>query len=256
MRMANGLLTGTGAAVAALSIAACAAVDTTSTDRFSATGEVIALGGAGAGAANACFTCHGLDGSGDGAGSPRLAGLDAGYLERQLIAYADGRRDHRQMAWIAQRLDPAERRSVADHYAGLPFAGASRRAAPGGEQLYHRGDPARGIPACANCHGGNGEGIGPANPPLAGQSALYIAGQLDEWRKSRRRNDPDDVMLAVSQRLSPEQMVAVARYAAALPGGPPRPESAAALRSAHRAATRSDAPAPPRHVPEAARAAE
>ena len=245
-----------GSAVAALSLAACAAVDTTSAERFSATGEVIALSGASAGAANACFTCHGLDGAGDGAGTPRLAGLDSGYLERQLNAYADGRRDHLQMAWIAQRLGPTERRAVASHYAGLPFAGTSRRAGPGGEQLYRRGDAVRGIPACASCHGGNGEGIGPANPPLAGQPAHYIAGQLDAWRQSRRRNDPDDVMLAISQRLSPAERAAVARYASALPGGPPRPESAEALRSAHRAATRSDAPAPPRHVPEAARAAQ
>jgi len=243
-------------AAAALSLTACAAVDTTSDERYSATGEVIALGGAGAGAANACFTCHGLDGAGDGAGTPRLAGIDAGYLERQLQAYADGRRDHLQMGWIAKRLGPTERRAVAIHYAGMAFAGVAPRPQAGGEQLYLHGDAAREIPACASCHGVNGEGVGPANPPLAGQPAAYLAGQLDQWRKSRRRNDPDDVMLAISQRLSPAERVAIARYAAALPGGPPRPESAEALRSAHRAATRSDAPAPPRHVPEAARAAE
>lgn len=245
-----------GMAIAASSLAACAAVDTTSDERFSATGEVIALSGAGAGAANACFTCHGLDGAGDGAGSPRLAGLDAGYLERQLQAYADGRRDHRQMGWIAGRLGPAERRAVAAHYAGMPFAGPEERSRAGGERLYRRGDAARGIPACAACHGDNGDGIGPANPPLAGQPAAYLASQLDAWRQSRRRSDPDGVMLAISQRLSPAERVAVSRFAAALPGAPPRPESAAALRSAHRAATRNDAPAPPRHVPEAARAAQ
>ena len=76
----------------------CTAVDSKSSDRFTETGELIAMSGGGAGAANACFTCHGLDGRGDGAGSPRLAGLDAGYLERQLIANSDGRRHHKQMA--------------------------------------------------------------------------------------------------------------------------------------------------------------
>lgn len=241
---------------AALLLAACTAVDSTSRDHFAATGEVIALSGADAGAGNACFTCHGLDGAGDGVGSPRLAGIDAGYLERQLQAYADGRREHAQMGWIAQRLDASERRAVADYYARLPFASLPSQPPQTASLLYHRGDGTRGIPACASCHGNLGEGAGPGNPPLAGQPPAYLAGQLDQWRKSRRRNDPDDVMLAISQRLSPAEIVRVSRYAAALPGGPSRRASAEALRSAHRAATRNGAPAPPRHVPEAARAAE
>ena len=62
------------------SLTGCTAADTTSLDRFSATGELVALSGAGAGAANACVTCHGLQGQGDGAGAPRLAGLDAGEV--------------------------------------------------------------------------------------------------------------------------------------------------------------------------------
>ncbi len=99
----------------------CSATETRSLDRFAKDGRIIALSGAGAGANNACFTCHGLDGRGDGAGSPRLAGLDAGYLERQLEAYADGRRYHQQMGWIAKQLDARERKAVSFHYAGLAY---------------------------------------------------------------------------------------------------------------------------------------
>ena len=235
----------------------CAAGEPTSTDRFAQTGELIALSGAGAGAANACFTCHGLAGRGDGAGSPRLAAIDAGYLERQLIAFADGRRDHAQMSWIAKRLDPAERRAVAAYYAAMPFDGRQRgRSATAATNLYLRGDPERGIPACATCHGVNGEGIGPANPPLAGQPAAYLAAQLDEWRRSSRRSDPGGVMLGISQLLSPRETAGLSRHAAGLSGATLRPEPAEALRSAHRVSTRSGAPAPPLHVPEAARAAE
>ena len=237
-------------------LTACAAGETTSMDRFAETGELIAMSGAGAGAANACFTCHGLDGRGDGEGSPRLATIDAGYLERQLIAFADGRRDHAQMAWIAARLDPEERKAVAAYYAAMRFDGAPGQPSTGEAILYRNGDPGRGIPACATCHGTNGEGIGPANPPLAGQSAAYLVGQLDQWRRSKRRNDPGGVMLAISQLLSPREQVGLSRHAAGLSGALPRPEPAEALRSAHRAATRSDGPAQPLHVPEAARATE
>ena len=235
-------------------LAACGAVDSRSTDRFAATGQLIAMSGAEAGAANACFTCHGLDGLGDGAGSPRLAGMDAGYLERQLHAYADGRRQHQQMGWIAARLAPAERRTVASYYAALPYRTASGQPQSGASGLYVHGDPSRGIPGCAACHGLRGEGVGPANPALAGQPAAYLAAQLEQWRMAKRRNDPGEVMLRISRALDPAEALDLSRYASALAGGPPSREPPAALRSAHRAATRSDAPGPPLHVPEAARA--
>src|SRR3546814_5826357 len=66
-------------------------------DPFRATGETIAMSGGNGGAAAACFTCHGLEGEGDGEVSPRLAGLDPGYLHRQLDDYANGRREHEAM---------------------------------------------------------------------------------------------------------------------------------------------------------------
>lgn len=240
---------------AAMLLYACSAVETTSADRFTATGELVAMSGGHAGAANACFTCHGLDGLGDGAGSPRLAGLDVGYLERQLEAYADGRRRHVQMSWIAERLSPADRKAVAAHYAAMPHTPGALpiRSAP---VLYAVGDPSRGLPACAACHGLRGQGIGPANPPLGGQPAAYLHEQIDRWRHGMRRNDPGNEMLAISQRLTPAEAQALSVYASRLPGGPPSPELPEALRSAHHAATRNDAAAPRLHVPEAARAAE
>lgn len=239
------------------SLTGCTAADITSLDRFAATGELVALSGAGAGAANACVTCHGLQGQGDGAGAPRLAGLDAGYLERQLGAYAEGQRYHPQMAWIAGRLSERERVSVSIHYANLPFnVPATGTAGPEGAALYHRGDPARGLPSCASCHGSGGAGIGPANPPLAGQSEAYLGEQMDQWRTGRRRTDPGAVMMRISQLLTPAEARAVTAYAARLDGRPANPESPAASRAAHRADPRSDASGPPLHVPESARAAE
>ena len=241
-----------------LAVAGCAPGSMESRDRFAATGELVALSGAGAGAANACFACHGLAGEGDGAFAPRLAGIDAGYLERQLITYADGRRNHTRMSYVAQKLDARERRAVATYYAAKPAparppsrAGSVRAAA-----LYHRGEPARGLAPCAECHGDLGEGLGPANPPLAGQSREYLAAQLALWRQSARRSDPGDVMLRVSQLLDPAESEALAAYAGALPGGPVRREPRAASPAARRGDPRSDASGPPLHVPESARAAE
>lgn len=238
-------------------LSACVPATTESAERFVATGELIALSGGDAGAANACFTCHGANGQGDGAFTPRLAGLDAGYLERQLAAYANGQRVHPQMNDIAERLDGAQQRRVSAYYAAMPPA-PTRPAEQGRADiaaLYHNGDPDRGLVACAACHGPEGGGAGPANPPLAGQPRGYLAAQLDHWRRSSRRSDPGAVMLRISQLLTPAESAGLAAYASGLAGGPPSRVPPEAFPAARRGDPRSGASAPPLHVPERARAA-
>jgi cytochrome c553 len=240
---------------AAAALAGCTDASSTSATRFSQTGELVALSGADAGAEFACIACHGLNGAGDGAGSPRLAGLDAGYLERQLSDYADSRRQHPQMQWISRRLNAGQRRAVAEYYAALPWTAEDGRQ-QAMMRLYHHGDPARGIQPCAACHGQNGEGIGAANPPLAGQPAGFIAEQLALWRKSKRRNDPGDEMLRISQLLTPSEIRQVAIYSANLSGAVLNPATLEAFLSERRDGPRNDASGPPLHVPESARTAE
>jgi cytochrome c553 len=240
----------TGATAVPLALAAaCANVEPSAHERFAATGELIALSGAGAGASNACFTCHGLDGLGNGAGAPRLAGLSVGYLERQMRAYADGRRQHPKMGWIAKRLDASEHLAVADYYANMPYRPANYAVPASVPALYVRGDPDRGLQACAVCHGLAGQGVGPANPAIGGQPAAYLEHQMRQWRESRRRTDPGNVMLRISQLLTEREIAVLAAYSARLPGDLPRPESPAAFRAERRDDPRSDVSAPlPRAV--------
>ena len=238
-----------GAALAAAALASCGPVHTTSADRFRQSGELIAWSGGNAGAANACFTCHGLDGRGNGDGAPRLAGIGSGYLHRQLQAFDDGRRRHPQMAWIARRLTDADRRAVSAYYEGLPWQPTPRptpAAAP--PTLWADGDRARGLASCASCHGLDGEGEGAAHPPLAGQPAAYQARQLESWRQAERRTDPGQVMLRISQRLTPGEAATVSAYAASLAGSSARPEPRAGWPEGHRPDSRSGASAPLPHA--------
>src|SRR6476620_9971429 len=50
-----------------------------------------------------------------------------------------------------------------------------------GGSLYDAGDNARGLPACASCHGAGGNSTIVANPKLAGQVGTYIHKQLVDF---------------------------------------------------------------------------
>jgi cytochrome c553 len=172
-------------------------------------GELVAFGGGPGGPEDACFTCHGLDGEGDGR-TPRLAGLGAGYIAKQLGDYAHQTRPDDVMTPIAARMSDGDRRAVAAYYASL--TAPAPRAPARMLALYHDGDRARGIRRCVNCHGPDGAGEGGANPAIAGQPAAYTAEQLRRWKRSIRRNDARDVMGAAVRGMSDEEIEAMAAY--------------------------------------------
>ncbi len=208
------------------------------TDRaFSATGQVIAMGGGAGGATNACFTCHGLQGQGDGVSTPRLAGLDAGYLQKQMEDYASGLRPDDLMTRIARDLDADSRRAVAGFYAGLPTSppGSASLSVAASPTIWRTGDLSRGITACASCHGPSGQGAGEGQPAVAGQPTAYTLEQIDRWKSGKRRNDPRGVMAAAVQRLTDAEARAIARWLSDQPVSP-GPASAAATASVSAAA--------------------
>ena len=91
-----------------------------SDDRWGRGGALIAMSGGEGGARYACVSCHGARGEGNGFDAPRLAGLPAGYLQKQLEDYAAGLRAHALMRDVARFLDSHERVQVARYYAALP----------------------------------------------------------------------------------------------------------------------------------------
>ena len=175
--------------------------------------------------APACQACHGADGAGQAAaGFPRLAGLNAAYLRKQLDDLASGARGSAVMQPIATALSEAERAAVAGYYSALPIPAAlARPAAPmpatdsAGAQLALRGRWSRQVPACVQCHGPGGVGVGANFPPLAGQSASYLQAQLKAWQQGTRHNDPLQLMQHISKALDDQDITAVATWFAAQP---------------------------------------
>lgn len=185
-----------------------------------------AIANSGAGATPACQTCHGPAGEGVAqAGFPRLAGLGAAYMQRQLAAFADGTRVNAVMMPIARALSGTDRAAVSAYYAALPeppapAAPPKTAAAPVpsiGATLAERGRWADTLPACESCHGPGGRGVGPDFPLLAGQSATYLAGQLSAWKAGKRPPGPMGLMAVVAKKLSEADVRAIAEHYADLP---------------------------------------
>jgi cytochrome c553 len=167
----------------------------------------------------ACQRCHGAQSQGKPSeGAPRLAGQPRFYLEKQLLDFALGTRQSEKMTPVARALSEEQREAAAAYYASLhtvpypeaPYA--SPTLIQRGGILSAIGDMEREIGACEICHADAGVGIAPSFPYLAGQYADYTARQLRSWKQGTRRNDPLDVMAEIAERLSDEEIRALALY--------------------------------------------
>ena len=166
-------------------------------------------------AVNLCSTCHGPRGISTSPEFPILAAQRTGYLAAQIDAFrkqARAEKDAHDFMWgIAGRLDEKIINGIAAYYAAQPRA-PGRTDDPAlvakGKELFDKGLLDRGIPACATCHGANGEGIADF-PRLAGQHAKYVAKQLT-YIQTLTRAAP--VMHGIVKDLTPDEMQAVAAY--------------------------------------------
>jgi cytochrome c553 len=223
-------------------------VDVANLQSARAAGQRAVNGGTRAGAGAACASCHGPQGQGNpGSGFPRLAGLPAYYIAKQLFNYAGGSRPNEVMTPIAAQLTEAERRDIGVYFATLsapatPLRDANAQLLRQGEAIATVGSPERGVQSCSNCHGPNGSGMPPDVPYLAGQNAQYMQAQLQRWQEGKRSNDILGVMRDVAHRLSAEEQRAVSQYFASL-APPARVQSARSRRTAVEASTATDAPA-------------
>ncbi len=155
----------------------------------------------------ACQTCHGPRGEGNmAAGFPRLAGLGQNYLAEQLAAFASASRANAVMKPIAEGLSAEQRTAIAAYYAGRgkshpnsAVPAADPEPTQKGAWLAARGKWSAEIPACSQCHGAQGLGVGDSFPPLAGQPAAYLAAQLQSWKHGTRPPGPQSLMMIAAK---------------------------------------------------------
>ena len=177
----------------------------------------------GSGEAWACASCHAASGQGT-ANVPRLAGLPAAYIAKQLGDYVTGKRRHETMQIVADALKPEEMRRIGEYYSVMRAPSNARASLGGdlerGERLVLEGDWGRGLPSCVSCHGPSAFGVAPRFPALSAQHPEYTAAQLTAWVSGVRDNSAGKLMNSISRRLNDADRRAVADYLATLPPVP------------------------------------
>jgi cytochrome c553 len=169
-----------------------------------------------------CTACHGERGVSSSTLIPTLAGMNSAVIYKQLDDYRSGKRLWGVMSALATALTDQDSADVAAYFAhspngltavageGTPQAGRSLRQPDPGIRLVFAGDPTRGIPPCAACHGPDAQKLGA--PPLHGQHGEYIERQLAAFAEGMRQNDINEQMRVIAQQLTPAEMHAVAVY--------------------------------------------
>jgi cytochrome c553 len=175
-------------------------------------------------AATVCAACHGPDGNSPAAANPKLAGQHADYLYKQMNNFkaAEGKQPERTnaiMNGMIAAFDEGQMRDMAAYFAAQSQKGEtakSRETIELGQKLYRAGDQAKGLPACAACHGPAGAGMPAQFPRIGGQYAEYTESQLKAFRDGARANDPNKMMRMVAIKMTDAEIKAVADYIAGL----------------------------------------
>ena len=169
----------------------------------------------GAQKAAVCSACHGMTGSSVNPEWPNLAGQGEAYIVAQLQGFQRNLRSNPLMTPMAVPLKEEDMKDLGAHFSqqtpsGLEADPSNWKA---GEKMYRGGDAARGIPACIACHGPQGRGNGPAKyPALRAQHAVYTYNQLKAFKDGTRKSAGSDIMQVVTERMTDEEMRALASY--------------------------------------------
>ncbi|MGA7594284.1 MAG: c-type cytochrome [Gallionella sp.] len=165
-----------------------------------------------------CKGCHGAEGIGFVELIPNLAGQNSGYTAKQMRDFQSGARTHQIMSAISRSVTATELADISAYFAGLRIMqGNGSGANPFAEKLFHNGDPARGIPACAGCHGEKGKiPVKASYPVIGGQHAEYLRVQLFHFRGGDRGNSPDGMMNRAAKNLTDAEIESLSDYLSGL----------------------------------------
>ncbi|MEY8213018.1 MAG: cytochrome c [Colwellia sp.] len=151
--------------------------------------------------AKACITCHGQKGISTNTNYPNLAGQKQGYLNQEIKAFRDGKRDNPQMLPFVNRLTDDDITQLARYFS------QQKNDTKASESYNKKGENVRA--RCISCHGMTGITVTQLWPNLAGQQAKYLQKQLHAFKNGKRQSP---IMQVIAQELTDTQIEAVAEY--------------------------------------------
>jgi len=167
-----------------------------------------------------CASCHGETGTAPTRNWASLAQQTPAYTYKSLLDYQRGGRNEnpraRLMHVAVDGMSKQEMADVAVFYASQPLPQRTALAHTQAEQLARHGDRKRLLTACASCHGASGQGGRNATPALAGQNPAAFTRTLLDYRDGHRVTDAHQGMRQFAQRLTLQEIDALAAYYATL----------------------------------------
>jgi cytochrome c553 len=155
-----------------------------------------------------CTVCHGAHGNGNPAiRAPKISGMEAWYLRRQLESFRDGTRGTHPDDTAGQEMQPVgvRLRDKAGIDEAIAYVSTFEPKTP---PITIEGDVTRGrslYVTCESCHGAKGEGnqaIGA--PALAARTDWYLVTQLQNYKAGVRDNAQ---MRAIASILPDQQAI-------------------------------------------------
>lgn len=170
-----------------------------------------------------CAACHGVDGNSVAPIWPTLAGQNEKYLIKQMQDFkkgldGNGSKGGRYDPGMSPRMATFTQQDYEDLAAYFSqqkrkIGAVEKALLKPGQTLYRGGNLTLRIAACIACHGPRGAGNKDAAfPALSGQSPEYVIKQLHDYKKEIRRNDPGEIMRNIADKLSEDDMKALASY--------------------------------------------
>lgn len=169
-----------------------------------------------------CSNCHGIDGNSTSPNFPKLAGQQEAYFIAQLKDFrSHGRYDPEgfEYMWgISRSLTDEQIKGLAAYFAQqtpTPNPPGNTQRLSTGKDIFEKGIPSQNVPACAVCHGAQGQGNA-TFPRIADQHADYIIKQLQVFQRTEQRPE-GAVMKQITHSLTDEEMQTVAAYLNSMP---------------------------------------
>jgi cytochrome c553 len=159
-----------------------------------------------------CASCHNENGISTAENIPSLAGQTDRYVQWQLVYFRSGTRKSEIMNPIAESLGNEDIRDLGAYIAQLPPA---EPAAPAHPDLVEKGRALAAQNRCTSCHGEKLEGNGAA-ARLSGQREDYLLKALEDFKAGKRVGGGMAAMADVIYPLSPDDLPALAAYAASV----------------------------------------